>query len=145
LKQGRYTGKIGQPSKIVHVGHSFGSYLTHSLIGAYPTISDGVVLTGIGYNVTDFPEFFEAARLNIANTVSPGKYTGLDSGYLAFADAVGNAASFFHAGNFDKEILWYTQDIAQPPAIMEFITGSPTELGAVEFTGPVSIPERLLR
>ncbi|KAI8623722.1 alpha/beta-hydrolase [Xylariaceae sp. FL1651] len=139
LRAGSYTGKIGKPSNIVHVGHSFGSILTHQLIAQYPSISDGVILTGIGYNVTDFPAFFEAARLDIANTVSPGKYTGLDSGYLAFTDAVGNAQTFFNPADFDHEILWYTQYIAQPPAIVELISASASSLGAVNFTGPVLI------
>jgi len=145
IRQGKYTGTIGKPSKSVHIGHSFGTVLTHALIAAYPRISDGVILTGVGYNATafDFPGFFESARLNIANTVWPGKFPGLDSGYLAFADVIGNAASFF-AGNYDKEVLWYSQDIVQPPAIIEFITGQPTmlpELGVLNFTAPVSISE----
>ena len=89
------------------------------------------------------PGFFEAVRLNIANTVSPGKYTGLDSGYLSYADAIGAAAGFFHPGNFDKEILWYTQYIAQPASIIELLTG--TIVKDVKFTGPVSSLERLLR
>ncbi|RDW83518.1 hypothetical protein BP5796_05009 [Coleophoma crateriformis] len=139
LKKGLYAGDIGQPSKIVHIGHSYGSILTHTLVSTYPNISDGIVLTGQTTNVTDFPAFFEAARLDIANTVSPGKYQGLDSGYLVYADIIGNAAAFFHPGNYDKEILWYTQDIAQPSAIMEFITGQPKDLGSTEFTGPVMV------
>jgi pimeloyl-ACP methyl ester carboxylesterase len=111
LKQGKYTGNIGQPSKIVHVGHSYGSILTQALITAYPTISDGVILKGSGYNVSGAGLFAEAVRFNIANTVFPRKYPGLDSGYLAFADPYGNAAGFFHPGSFGKEILWYTQEI----------------------------------
>jgi pimeloyl-ACP methyl ester carboxylesterase len=144
LRTGHYTGKIGKPSKIVHVGHSFGSILTHNLITKYPSISDGVVLTGIGYNVTNFPAFFESARLNIANTVSPGKYKDLDSGYLAFSDIIGNAQSFFNPANLDKEILWYTQYIGQPPAVVELVAGNPLSLGAVNFTGAVSILGRSL-
>jgi pimeloyl-ACP methyl ester carboxylesterase len=146
LKQGHYTGNTGQPSKIVHIGHSYGSFLTHSLVADYPTLSDGAILTGIGYNATatSFPAFFEGGRLNIANTVSPERYPGLDSGYLASADVIGDAATFFHQGNYDKEILWYTQDISQPPSVMEFITGSPLSLakpGALAFTSPVSFHE----
>lgn len=143
MRQGSYTGSGGKPSKIIHVGHSYGSFLTHSLIAKYPTLSDGIILTGIGYNATttQFPAFFEGARLNIANTVSPGRYPGRDSGYLANTDVIGNVATFFHQGSFDKEILWYTQDIAQPAAAIEFVTGSPLSIskpGALAFTGPVS-------
>jgi pimeloyl-ACP methyl ester carboxylesterase len=98
LRQGRYTGNIRQPLKIVHVAHSYGSVLSQALITKYPTISDGVVLTGMIANETDFPAFFEASRLVIANELSPGKYTGLDSGYLTYADAFANAAAFSTLG-----------------------------------------------
>lgn len=144
LRSGQYTGQLpgGKPSKIVHVGHSFGSILTHSLIVQDPSISDGVILTGTAYNqtTTDFPAFFEGARLNIANTVSPAKYHGLDSGYLAFADVYGNAASFFNPAAFDPDALWYTQHVAQPLGAIELLPPKSGNPGATNFTGPVSIP-----
>ena len=34
------------PSKIVHVGHSFGSFITSAFVGMYPTLSAGAILTG---------------------------------------------------------------------------------------------------
>lgn len=121
----------------MHVGHSFGSILTHSLVEQDPSLSDGIILTGTGYNQSDFPAFFEGARLNIANTVSPAKYHGLDSGYLAFADIYGNAGTFFNPAAFDPEALWYTQHIAQPLAAIELLPGASGSPGATNFTGPV--------
>ncbi|KUJ13436.1 uncharacterized protein LY89DRAFT_737415 [Mollisia scopiformis] len=147
LRQGNYTGTIGEPSKIVHVGHSYGSILSHALVAEDPTISDGVLLTGIAYNAstTDFAAFVEASRLNIANTVEPQKYPGLDSGYLEPADVLGLAAAFFHEGNYDKEILWYADEIAQPLSVIEFVTGSPLMLTKpIAYTGPASLPANLL-
>ncbi|KAK8016855.1 hypothetical protein PG993_015044 [Apiospora rasikravindrae] len=139
VRSGQYTGNLGQPSKVVHVGHSFGSILTHTLVEQDPTLSDGIILTGTGYNETAFPSFFEGARLNIANTVSPGKYRGLDSGYLAFADIYGNVATFFNPADFDPEALWYTQHIAQPLAAIELLPAASGNPGATNFTGPVMI------
>jgi hypothetical protein len=117
IRQGSYTGNIGKPLKVVHVGHSYGAILSQALVTAKPTISDGIVLQGIGFNAStsNFAVFFESARLNIANTVSPGKYAALDN-----------------------EVLWYTQDVGQPAAIAEFLTGSIGSTPAA-FTGPVSI------
>ena len=52
----------GVPDKIVHVVHSFGSFLTSALISTYPTLSDGAIITGyivnkylgsIGYTAFD--------------------------------------------------------------------------------------------
>ncbi|KAK7914084.1 hypothetical protein PG985_011787 [Apiospora marii] len=137
LKSGQYTGTIGKPSKLVHVGHSFGSILTHTLVEQDPSLSDGIILTGTGYNQSDFPAFFEGARLNIANTVSPAKYHGLDSGYLAFADIYGNAGTFFNPAAFDPDALWYTQHIAQPLAAIELLPAASGPPGATNFTGPV--------
>ncbi|KAK8122805.1 hypothetical protein PG984_011475 [Apiospora sp. TS-2023a] len=137
LRSGQYTGTVGKPSKIVHVGHSFGSILTHTLVEQDPSLSDGIILTGTGYNQSDFPAFFEGARLNIANTVSPDKYHGLDSGYLAFADIYGNAGTFFNPAHFDPDALWYTQNIAQPLAAIELLPGASGPPGATNFTGPV--------
>ena len=138
LRSGEYTGTIGKPSKIVHVGHSFGSILTHDLITQSPSISDGVVLTGFAFNATDFPAFFEAVRLNIANNVAPEKWKGLDSGYLAFADIEGLAAGFFNPASFDGDALWYADYIAQPPAAIEFTPPAEGSVGYTNFSGPVS-------
>lgn len=46
-------------SRVVHVGHSFGSAQTYSLAAMYPDLSDGIVLTGFSLN-TSFSPFFEA-------------------------------------------------------------------------------------
>ena len=138
LRAGDYTAGIGKPTNVVHVGHSFGSILSHGFITQYPSESDGVVLTGIGFNATDFPAFFEASRLNIANTVAPKKWKGLDSGYLAFADIVGLAAGFFNPASFDGEALWYADYIAQPPAAIEFLPPVEGTVGPTNFSGPVS-------
>lgn len=34
------------PSRIVHIGHSFGSFITNAFIGTYPNLSAGAILTG---------------------------------------------------------------------------------------------------
>lgn len=52
-------------SKIVHVGHSFGSAQTYALTAMYPNISDGIVLTGFSLNGS-FVGFF-AAGANFQN------------------------------------------------------------------------------
>lgn len=56
-------------SKIVHVGHSFGSAQTYLLTAMYPNISDGIVLTGFSMNASFVGYFgaggdFQQAYLN---------------------------------------------------------------------------------
>lgn len=47
-------------SKIVHVGHSFGSAQSFALTAMYPTISDGIVLTGFSMNASVGVSLFNA-------------------------------------------------------------------------------------
>ena len=41
---------VGTPEKIVHVGHSFGSFFTSAFIAAYPDLSDAAIITGFILN-----------------------------------------------------------------------------------------------
>jgi pimeloyl-ACP methyl ester carboxylesterase len=46
-------------SKVIHVGHSFGSFQTFALSAKYPSLSDGIVLTGWSLN-SSYPGFWAA-------------------------------------------------------------------------------------
>jgi dipeptidyl aminopeptidase/acylaminoacyl peptidase len=48
VKSGKYTTSIGKPNRLVIMGFSFGSYITHAAIGSSPDIADAVILTAIG-------------------------------------------------------------------------------------------------
>ncbi|CZR60457.1 uncharacterized protein PAC_10353 [Phialocephala subalpina] len=68
IREGRYTGSFGKPSKIVHVGHSFGSFISNALIATTPKLSDAAILTGIGYSNGDkLRNFLEGWALRIAS------------------------------------------------------------------------------
>lgn len=136
IRQGHYTKGLGVPKNLVHVGHSFGSFLSHALLADYPQLSDGAVLTGIGYNGTDFGELFQAFRLNIATSVSPGKWPGRNNGYLTWSDIFAGVSIFFHGDSYDEEAAWYGESIKQPLAAMEFLTLSTLNKSS-NFTGPV--------
>lgn len=130
----------GGPSKIVHVGHSFGSYLSNGLIVASPHLSDAAILTGFAFG-TGSGTLLEAFGLRIATLQAPGKWPGRDNGYVTWVDAVANAATFFHGGSYDKEVLWYTEDVKQPIATAELISvgGQTFPLQALDFTKPVMV------
>ena len=56
-------------NKVVHVGHSFGSAQSYALTALYPTISDGIILTGFSTNGSSVNLFssgndFQQANLN---------------------------------------------------------------------------------
>ncbi|KAE8446761.1 hypothetical protein EG329_011666 [Mollisiaceae sp. DMI_Dod_QoI] len=144
LRSGKYTGDIdGTPSKIVHVGHSFGSAISNALIATSPQLSDAAILAGIAYD----PEvasgtFVEALALRIATLQAPGKWPGRDNEYLTWADSAANVAAFFIGGSYDEEVLWYTEDNKQPIAAAKLITiGSEQILPrkSLGFTKPVMV------
>jgi pimeloyl-ACP methyl ester carboxylesterase len=47
IKDGKYTNGIGKPKKVVLVGHSLGSAISSTAAALEPSISDGLVLTGM--------------------------------------------------------------------------------------------------
>ncbi|KAH6674319.1 Alpha/Beta hydrolase protein [Halenospora varia] len=139
LRSGQYTGTLGKPSKLVHVGHSFGSSLSNALIATTPQLSDAAILTGIAYNGTQFGTVLESFGLRIATGQAPGKWTGRDNGYLTWVDAPANAVAFYKGGSYDKEVLWYSEDNKQPIAIIEFLTLATLPAAALAFTGPTMV------
>lgn len=60
--------------KIVHVGHSFGSAQSYALTAMYPTISDGVVLTGFSMNSSFVPYFAAGGDFQQANLNQPLRF-----------------------------------------------------------------------
>lgn len=87
VKSGVVTPGIGQPEKLVLMGYSFGSYITHAAVGSSPEIADAVVLTAIGLNQ-------ESVNVNgLVRSFVPRiasqqdqKFAAFDNGYLTWAD-----------------------------------------------------------
>lgn len=82
VKEGRYTGIIGIPKKLVLVGHSFGSVYTNGLLAEDPEIADAAVLTGLGFTM-DVGTVTESFSVRIAageNII----WSGLDAGNVVW-------------------------------------------------------------
>jgi pimeloyl-ACP methyl ester carboxylesterase len=142
LRSGKYTGTLGTPLKIVHVGHSFGTYLTNALVAATPALSDAAIQTGTAYGQNSGP-FLEAFGLRIATELAPGRWNGRDNGYLTWVDVFANAATFYYPNSYDKEVLWYTEDVKQPLAAIELLTIGALRFNASNFAGPVMVSSDL--
>ena len=81
-------------SKIVHVGHSFGSTQTYALAALYPNATDGLVLTGFSTNGSFLSNFLTGGNFVQAAYNQPlrfGNLTGPGAGNdpMAAADLVG--------------------------------------------------------
>ncbi|KAL8670558.1 MAG: hypothetical protein Q9168_004906 [Polycauliona sp. 1 TL-2023] len=74
-------------SKIVHVGHSFGSALSYLLAVMHPTASDGLILTGFSQNGSFLPSTVASWDNKLARLNQPLRF-----GNISYA-AVSNALS----------------------------------------------------
>lgn len=73
LRNGTILG-IKRYSKVVHVGHSFGSTQTYSLTNKFPTLSDAIVLTGFSPAAQFVPLFGAGADFQQANLNQPLRF-----------------------------------------------------------------------
>jgi pimeloyl-ACP methyl ester carboxylesterase len=79
LRNGTFPGVNHTFSKVVHVGHSFGSAQTYALASMYPNITDGLVLTGFSMNESFVNPFIAGGNFQQANRNQPlrfGNITG---------------------------------------------------------------------
>jgi hypothetical protein len=142
LRSGKYTGTLGTLLKIFYLGHSLGSYLANALISTTLALSDAAILTGMAYGENSGPSP-EAFGLRIATELAAGRWNGRDNGYLTWVDAFANATTFYYPNRYDKEVLWYTEDVKQPLAAIELLTIGVLRLNASNFARPVMVSSDL--
>ncbi|KAI4093540.1 MAG: hypothetical protein LQ344_002766 [Seirophora lacunosa] len=73
-------------TKIVHVGHSFGSALSYLLAIMHPAASDGLILTGFSQNGTFLPTTVASWDSKLARLNQPLRFGNIS--YPAFSDAL---------------------------------------------------------
>lgn len=73
-------------SKIVHVGHSFGSALSYTMAAMHPTASDGLILTGFSQNGSFIPSTAAAWDSKLARLNQPLRFGNIS--YSAVAGAL---------------------------------------------------------
>lgn len=136
IRNGQVSG-VPTPKKIVHVGHSFGSASTYTLVAATPDVSDGIVLTGFSQNGSFASQFVLGSNLIIANQVSAlSNYT---TGYLANNAVVGVQIDFFAPDSFDPEVLMAAYKTGQPVTPGEILTLAGATAKPNPFKGPVLV------
>lgn len=147
--------------------HSFGSAQTYALVNMYPSISDGIVLTGFSTNASFAGYFgaganFEQANLNqpfrlgnlssttveaVLNMYSLTDYVaglspspGLDypAGYLTNANIGANQFLFFLPGFFDPGVLLVGENTKQPVTVGELLTLTSVPMKNA-YAGPVLV------
>jgi pimeloyl-ACP methyl ester carboxylesterase len=136
--------KSGKPSKVVHVGHSFGSFLTSAFISKYGPLSDGAVITG--YLLTENLASAGSTSFSVEYAATGSPRFDRSSGYVVCKP--NGIQNIFFGGNpktaFTKELLNYGVEIKQPVPIGEFASAfSLIGLPGPSFKAPVQflLPE----
>jgi pimeloyl-ACP methyl ester carboxylesterase len=127
------------PSKIIHIGHSLGSYITSGLLARHGDLSDGSVMTGyylnshLGLvNVSFFDHGFAAGS-------NPTKFSHYPSGYLLSTRPENMQKTFLRAGAFAPKMLDYLDEVKQPEAVGTYASESVIFGPATEFKGPLQL------
>ncbi|KAL4871856.1 hypothetical protein BDV12DRAFT_205706 [Aspergillus spectabilis] len=139
IQSGSLSLRIPTPTKIVHVGHSFGSLVVNSLVAKSPHLADAVILTGFGHDFSWSANFQLCWGFEIAELNNPRRFAGYDSGYLTWGDEFDNQCAAFTYPYFDPRILRKAESTKAPFAIAELLSFGITEVVAPGFTGPVLI------
>lgn len=145
LRAGTISKEIHIPSKIVHVGHSYGSQLSNALAASTPDLSDGIVLTGYSLNTTWQPWFERASAFHLASENQPGRFANFSSGYLTWGDKYVNQYAFLKYPYFDPKVLDKAEEGKNPFALGEFITFALIPAVAPKFAKPVLVRSLLSR
>lgn len=128
-----------QPSKVVHVAHSYGSAITASFLQRYGNLSNGALLTGFLLNphlgTIDVGHF----NHDFAREYDPVRFGDYPSGYFVLATKDDLQKLFFREGSFEPKALNYTDTIKQPEAVGEYASQANFSLTApaLGFKGPV--------
>ncbi|KAI0159852.1 alpha/beta-hydrolase [Xylariaceae sp. FL1272] len=122
--------------KVVHVGHSFGSILTYATTAAFPSLSDGIVLTGWSLTVPYGKDFIYAGGATAANSFHAWKH--YPDGYLVPGTERGTQSVFFAPGTFDPRVLKAAHEAREPSTIGETIATKALPVES-QFEGPVLV------
>ena len=117
--------------KIIHVGHSLGSYITYTLTSLYPDLSDAAVLTGFLPSNQSGASKVSPQDFQYAPEADPELFSDSSSGYIVTGTKNSLQVGFFSAeadkatglGGFDPKLLDYAWDIRQPITVTELGSG----------------------
>ena len=134
--------------KIIHVGHSYGSFITFALTATYPNLSDAAVFTGFILNKELNQSRQTAFDLQYAPENDPNLFADSSSGYVVPGTQSAVQAGFFSSrvnkttgiGGFDPKLLEYAFSLRQPMTAPELGSANVLILNAMsspQYTGPV--------
>ncbi|KAK4539288.1 hypothetical protein LTR36_000814 [Oleoguttula mirabilis] len=140
LRNGTIDSCVPKPKrKVYHIGHSFGSFLTNGLAAAYPTLSDGIVLTGYSTNLTWQTELLISMGFHLARENQPARFGDRSTGSVVPGDELAIQFIFFTYPYFDPAVAVAANAGKYPFSIGEILTTAILPQNATSFTGPVLV------
>ena len=112
--------------KIVHVGHSFGASLSYTLAAMYPTMSDGLILTGYSANGSFLPSTIASWNSKLARLNQPLRFGNVS--YAAVQEAVSMVGNV-NTTAIDQYLAKFNinlaevQQVVQTTDLADFIAG----------------------
>ncbi|KAH8655478.1 Alpha/Beta hydrolase protein [Xylariales sp. PMI_506] len=128
------------PTKIVHVGHSYGSYINSLMLIKYPDLIDGAIFTGLYPNNEEDTDPLNVLNYNhaFASEIDPVRFAEYGSGYFVLDNEETLQKLFFQKATLDPALLTYAESIKQPEAIGEYSSEEGNPLApAPNYKGPL--------
>ncbi|EHK49886.1 uncharacterized protein TrAtP1_007736 [Trichoderma atroviride] len=128
------------PTKIVHVGHSYGSYVNSLMLINYPDIIDGAIFTGLYPNSIEATDPLNVLNYNhaFASESDPARFSEYGSGYFVLDNEETIQKLFFQKASMDPALLTYAESIKQPEAVGEYSSEEGNPLApAPDYKGPL--------
>ncbi|KAK6438600.1 hypothetical protein LTR95_005204 [Oleoguttula sp. CCFEE 5521] len=139
LRGGELHSRVPRPAggKVYHVGHSYGSLLTHGLLATAPQLSDGAVLTGYNLQVLGIEQFETSTTFHLAKENQPERFGSRSTGSLTWADELANQYNFLAWPYFDPAALAKAEAGKWPFSLGELITYAAVPNNASAYAGSV--------
>ncbi|KZP02488.1 alpha/beta-hydrolase [Athelia psychrophila] len=136
-------GNIGGQkfSKVVGVGHSYGSIQMQALSATLPSALDGIILQGFSANLTAGPLFWTSGAFSIATEVFPDRFSKseLTNGYLVTLAPQTNQFNYFYYPWYTQAAFEHTRATEQPVSQAVLFTLTTIIQPATSFKGPVHV------
>ncbi|KZP14790.1 hypothetical protein FIBSPDRAFT_867917, partial [Athelia psychrophila] len=141
LRNGSITSQGHNFTKVIGVGHSYGSIQAEALTAIAPNLFDGVILTGFSVNATGLPVGLAGLAFKTATEVAPDRFSPaeLSDGYLAPANSYSYQWTFLHYPGFTPATVARVQATEQPVTVGVLYTFAGLVQPAPNFAGPVHV------
>lgn len=135
----RETTEIGgkQWSKVVGIGHSYGSTQIQAVSASEPAIFDAVILQGFSANSTNLGNYLQAGTYSIARDILPGHLANKPPIWLVTGSLAAAQIGFFYYPHYAPGAFALARQTEQPVTPGSLFTVATVSFPAVGFTKPV--------